>query len=112
MEFIIAGDFNQHDQLWGGDHVGIIDCQGEAEGIIDMMADMDLQSSAPRRVATWHSRDDTRETTIDVILFTPELTNEVCRRNRAWLGPQCDPKRTGNRMAKPKRQTKEAMEKN
>lgn len=78
VELIIAGDFNRHDQLWGGDHVGTTDRQGEAEGIIDLMADMDLQSPAPRGAATWHSRNDTRETTIDLILITPELMNEVC----------------------------------
>ncbi|KAF2183891.1 hypothetical protein K469DRAFT_727832 [Zopfia rhizophila CBS 207.26] len=73
------GQRNRVELIIAGDHIGTTDRQGEAEGIIDLMADMDLQSAAPRRVATWHSRDDTRETTIDLILITPELMNEVCR---------------------------------
>ncbi|KAK7178484.1 zinc knuckle, partial [Paraphaeosphaeria sporulosa] len=78
VELILAGDFNRHDQLWGGDHVGTTDRQGEAEGIIDLMANLDLQSLAPQGTATWHSDDDSRASTIDLILATPELANEVC----------------------------------
>ncbi|KAF2682025.1 hypothetical protein K458DRAFT_391067 [Lentithecium fluviatile CBS 122367] len=40
------------------------------------MADLDLQSLAPRGTATWHSDDDNRASTIDLILATPELANE------------------------------------
>ena len=78
VELIIAGDFNRHDQLWGGDHIGTTDRQGEAESIINLMADLDLQSLAPRGAATWHSRNDNKESTIDLILAIPELTSDVC----------------------------------
>lgn len=38
------------------------------------MTDMDLQSTGPRGVPTWHSRVDASDATIDLMLLTPELT--------------------------------------
>ncbi|KAF2683897.1 hypothetical protein K458DRAFT_304682, partial [Lentithecium fluviatile CBS 122367] len=52
--------------------------QGEAEGIIDLMADLDLQSLAPRETATWHSHNNNRVFIINLILATPKLANKVC----------------------------------
>jgi Reverse transcriptase (RNA-dependent DNA polymerase)/Endonuclease-reverse transcriptase len=77
IELIIAGDFNRHDQLWGGDHIVNTDRQGEAEEIIQLMADLDLQSPVPRGITTWQSRSDAKESTIDLMLVTPELMSEV-----------------------------------
>jgi Endonuclease-reverse transcriptase len=55
VELIIAGDFNRHDQLWGGDDVGATARQGEAAPIIDFMEDFDLQCLLPRGTITYES---------------------------------------------------------
>jgi hypothetical protein len=39
VEILITGDFNRHDQLWGGDGIGRTWRQGEGTPIIDMMAE-------------------------------------------------------------------------
>ena len=70
-ELIIAGDFNRHDQLWGGDEVDSSVRQGEAAAIIEMMDDLDLQSLLPRGTKTYEGRAG--ESTIDLILATAEL---------------------------------------
>jgi hypothetical protein len=38
LDLIIAGDFNRHDQLWGGDEV-LPQRQGEGDPIIDFMGE-------------------------------------------------------------------------
>ena len=43
VELVIAGDFNRHDQLWGGDDVSL-GRQGEADQIINLMSDLALSS--------------------------------------------------------------------
>ena len=43
LKLIIVGDFNRHDNLWGGDTVSD-SRQGEAEPIIEMMAEFRLIS--------------------------------------------------------------------
>ena len=52
VEVVFAGDFNQHDQLWGGDEVSLVR-QGEANQIIDLMSDLALSSLLPRGTKTW-----------------------------------------------------------
>ena len=47
----IAGDFNRHDQLWGGDEVSM-ERQGEADPIIDMMNELALSSLLRRGTKT------------------------------------------------------------
>jgi hypothetical protein len=47
LECVIAGDFNRHDQLWGGDAVGNSVRQGEADRILELMDEMQLQSMLP-----------------------------------------------------------------
>lgn len=47
VDILIAGDFNLHDQLWGGDQVAMHIHQREAEPIILLMADWDLTSLLP-----------------------------------------------------------------
>jgi hypothetical protein len=46
VELVIAGDFNRHDQLWGGDHVVEDSRQGEAGAIITLMQDLELNGYA------------------------------------------------------------------
>ena len=51
-ELIIAGDFNQHDQMWGGDKVGVSPRQGEAQEMLDLMDNLDLHLLSPRGMVT------------------------------------------------------------
>jgi hypothetical protein len=78
MDIVVVGDFNQHDQLWGGDDVSQAR-QGEADALIDFMNDLSLTSLLPRGTKTWQS---TRfESTIDLVLASAELASAViqCR---------------------------------
>jgi len=76
VEVVIAGDFNRHDQLWGGDSVSL-ERQGEADPIIDLMNEFALSSLLRRGTKTWHGRD--YDTTIDLVLASEELTDSVVR---------------------------------
>lgn len=53
VEIMIVGDFNRHDQLWGGDDVSLTR-QGEADPIIDLMSEFALCSLLKRGTKTWH----------------------------------------------------------
>ena len=53
-DVILAGDFNRHDQLWGGDDVSPIR-QGEGDLIINLMDEHSLCSLLPRGTKTWQS---------------------------------------------------------
>ncbi|RYC77732.1 hypothetical protein BFJ63_vAg19394, partial [Fusarium oxysporum f. sp. narcissi] len=77
VDIILAGDFNRHDQMWGGDDVSV-ERQGEADPIIDLMNDFMLRSLLRRGTKTWQSGD--YETTIDLVLASEELadTNIKC----------------------------------
>ena len=70
LDIAIAGDFNRHDQLWGGEDVSM-QRQGEADPIIDFIGDFSLHSLLPRRVKTWARNG--QESTIDLILASDEL---------------------------------------
>ena len=71
VEVVIAGDFNRHDQLWGGDDVSLVR-QGKADLIIDLMNEFALSSLLRRGTKTWHDGD--YDTTIDLVLASEELT--------------------------------------
>ncbi|EAQ85551.1 hypothetical protein CHGG_09565 [Chaetomium globosum CBS 148.51] len=47
VDIVVAGDFNCHDQLWGGDDVSSVR-QGEADPIIDLMNELTLSTLLPR----------------------------------------------------------------
>ena len=51
VDVVLAGDFNRHDQLWGGDDVAR-ERQGEADPIIDLISDHALRSLLPRGTKT------------------------------------------------------------
>ena len=74
VDVILAGDFNQHDRLWGGDDVALAR-QGEAEPIIDVMNEHGLCSLLPRGTKTWQGPD--KESTIDLMLATAKLADEM-----------------------------------
>lgn len=73
-DVVIAGDFNRHDLLWGGDQVSARR-QGEAEPIVDLMNEHGLRSLLPRGTKTWQGPD--KESTIDLMLATSELADEM-----------------------------------
>jgi exonuclease III len=70
VEVLIAGDFNRHDQLWGGDDVSV-ERQGEADPVIDLMSELALSSLLPRGTKTWEAGGF--ESTIDLVLASEEL---------------------------------------
>jgi hypothetical protein len=72
VDVVVVGDFNRHDQLWGGDDVAL-ERQGEADPIIDLMNDFMLRSLLRRGIKTWQSGD--YETTIDLVLASEELAD-------------------------------------
>lgn len=76
VEILIAGDFNRHDQLWGGDGVSM-DRQGEADQLVELMGDYSLTSLLPRGTKTWH--DGRYETTIDLVLASEGLVEAKIR---------------------------------
>lgn len=43
IEIIIGGDFNRHDQLWGGSKISETPRQGEGARVIDFILENDLQ---------------------------------------------------------------------
>ncbi|PHH88289.1 hypothetical protein CDD83_7719 [Cordyceps sp. RAO-2017] len=73
-DVVLAGDFNSHDLLLGGDDISV-QRQGEAGPIIDLMNDHGLRSLLPRDTKTWQGKD--QESTIDLVLTTSELADEV-----------------------------------
>ena len=77
-EVVIAGDFNRHNPLWGGSHVGSAPRQEESEPIIEFMAERSLQSLLPAGALTYQS-DVGRAPTIDLILTTPGLASDLAK---------------------------------
>lgn len=65
VELLIAGDFNRHDQLWGGDAVATSPRQGEGEPVIQLMSEFDPQCPLPRGTETWLSYSGEHNSTID-----------------------------------------------
>ena len=70
IELVIAGDFNRHDQLWGGDGIATTVRQGEAADIIHLLYEFDLQSLLPRGTITFEAYQG--ESTIDLCLTTED----------------------------------------
>jgi hypothetical protein len=77
-EVVIAGDFNRHNPLWGGSHINSTASQEESEPIIELMAELSLQSLLPVGVITFIS-DAGRSSTIDLMMATPGLTSELAK---------------------------------
>lgn len=79
-EIMIVGDFNRHDQLWGGDDVSLTR-QGEADPIIDLMSEFGLSSLLKRGTKTWHGGGYSGdcESTIDLVLTSDNLTDSMVK---------------------------------
>ncbi|KAI3091337.1 hypothetical protein CBS147333_10307 [Penicillium roqueforti] len=80
VEILIVGDFNRHDQLWGGEDVSL-GRQGEADPIIDLMNDLALSSLLRRGTKTWHGGGQYGdcESTIDLVLASENLTDYMVK---------------------------------
>ncbi|KJZ68823.1 hypothetical protein HIM_11783 [Hirsutella minnesotensis 3608] len=78
-DVVLAGDFNRHDLLWGGDEVST-NRQGDGQPIIDLMNEFGLSSLLPRGTKTWQRADE--ESTIDLVLASAELADEDLTRLR------------------------------
>jgi endonuclease/exonuclease/phosphatase family metal-dependent hydrolase/ribonuclease HI len=76
VDVVLAGDFNQHDQLWGGEDVSR-ERQGEADLIIDLMSEHALRSLLPRGTKTWQRGN--HESTIDLVLVSEELATSMVK---------------------------------
>lgn len=75
LELILTGDFNRWDSLWGGNQVATHGRQGEAEPLVELMAELNLQSLLPRGIITYSAREVS--STIDLIFTTARLAEEV-----------------------------------
>ncbi|KAJ5283497.1 hypothetical protein N7505_001477 [Penicillium chrysogenum] len=80
VEIMITGDFNRHDQLWGGDDVSL-SRQGEADPVIDLMNEFALSSLLKRGTKTWHGGGHSGdcESTIDLVLASENLTDSMTK---------------------------------
>lgn len=80
VEVMIMGDFNRHDQLWGGDDVSL-ERQGEADPIIDLMNEFALSSLLKRGTKTWHGGGlgGDYSSTIDLVLASENLTDAMVK---------------------------------
>jgi endonuclease/exonuclease/phosphatase family metal-dependent hydrolase len=76
VDVVLAGDFNRHDQLWGGDEVSR-ERQGEADPIIDLMSEHALRSLLLRGTKTWQLGN--QESTIDLVMASEELATSVVK---------------------------------
>ena len=65
-EVLVAGDFNHHNQLWGGDEVALSPCQGEAQELVDLIIELDWTSLLQRGTLTFEGAQG--ESTIDLVL--------------------------------------------
>ncbi len=76
LQVLLLGDFNRHDQLWGGDEVASAR-QGEADPVIELMSAQAMHSLLPRGTKTWQRGE--METTIDLTLATSGLAAAMTR---------------------------------
>ena len=74
VEALFVGDFNMHDQLWGGDSISDAR-QGEGDELVDLMGELGLISLLPRGTKTWQNHRS--ESTIDLALATEELSRDL-----------------------------------
>ena len=71
LEIFIAGDFNRHDIVWGGNEVALGTRQGEGGRILDFIEENNLQLLTQRGVPTWERNEST--STIDLTMASERL---------------------------------------
>lgn len=76
VDVVLVGDFNAHDQLWGGDDISP-NRQGEADPIIDLMTEWSLRSLLRRGTRTWEKGAQT--STIDLTFASHKLASSLIR---------------------------------
>ncbi|KAK7991514.1 hypothetical protein PG988_000308 [Apiospora saccharicola] len=77
-ELVFTGNFNRHDQRWGGEEVRL-ERQGEADPIIHLMAEFGLSILLSRGAKTWSG--GTHSTTVDLVLVSEKTKDSLanCR---------------------------------
>ena len=78
LELFIAGDFNRHDLVWGGEEVGLSPRQGEAQGLLEFVEANDLQLLLPKGTVTWEGPNATTAT-IDLAFSSQQLFEDRIR---------------------------------
>ena len=76
LEVILTGDFNRWDSLWGGRERWGDTRQGEANEIVHLMSDLDLQLLLPPETPTYHSTSQegiVNASTLDLIFASEQL---------------------------------------
>lgn len=78
LDTLLLGDFNRHDHLWGGESVAATR-QGEADPILDLISDYNLQSLLPTGTPTF--QQGPHQSTIDLALASPDIAETLvtCR---------------------------------
>jgi exonuclease III/ribonuclease HI len=76
-QLLVGGDFNRHDQLWGGDSVAHSQRQGEGTPILEWMCDHGVRSMLPRGTKTFQAGPT--ESTIDLVLASGGLTERFLK---------------------------------
>jgi endonuclease/exonuclease/phosphatase family metal-dependent hydrolase len=74
MDIVLVGDFNHHDQHWGGNEI-TGRRQGEAGPIIDLMDEHGLLSLLLQGMKTWEGPGG--KSTINLMLVLAELAEEM-----------------------------------
>jgi ribonuclease HI len=77
VQLFVAGDFNRHDQLWGGDAVASSQYHGEGTPILEWMGDLGMNSMLPRGTKTF--KVGLYETTIDLALTSDGLFQKMLK---------------------------------
>ena len=79
LEVFIAGDFNRHDIIWGGNEVALEPRQGEGSRILDFIEENDLQLLTQRGVPTWERNGSS--STIDLTMVSERLfeDRDICQ---------------------------------
>ncbi|KGO53502.1 hypothetical protein PEX2_061100 [Penicillium expansum] len=91
VEVMVVGDFNRHDQLWGGDEVSL-GRQGEADLIIDLMNEFTLSSLLKRdsmikcaiHGTEYGSDHRAIETVFDAPWSAPKHQERLLLKNAPW----------------------------
>jgi len=74
LDAVVAGDFNRHDRLWGGNEVGP-QRQGKTDPVIDFINNWSLENLLPRETKTW--QNGTFAFTIHLMWVSHELASSV-----------------------------------
>ena len=78
LEFILTGDFNCWDALWGGDEIASHSRHREGQLLVNLMADLDLQLLLPRGTITYTeaTRLGHAASTIDLVFSSTRLAED------------------------------------